>query len=212
MFDTVIRQMRRSAIDTSPQGPIYLGYRLGHIKGERPVFRALVYNKAAMVLTCCAASSATTQFFGGLRRFYSEWRFKKAGTDDFRVAMEAATGRNLTPFFDAWIYGAAIPRLSFGYRSPDANSIVVRFEHRGDVAPVPVTVSITYMNGETQNVVVTVAERTVERTIRAEAQGRSDQACRGKQRQRRARRNRTIGFLGEGLSSGFRVQGSRFEA
>ncbi len=165
VFDTVIRQMRRSAIDTSPQGPIYLGYRLGHIKGERPVFRALVYNKAAMVVHMLRRLVGDDQFFWGLRRFYSEWRFKKAGSDDFRVAMEAATGRNLTPFFDAWIHGAAIPRLSFGYRSPDANSIVVKFEHRGDVAPVPVTVSITYMNGETQNVVVTVAEKTVERTI-----------------------------------------------
>ena len=59
--------------------------------------------------TCCGDWSATMPFFLGVRRFYSEWRFKKAGTDDFRVAMEAATGRDLGPFFDAWIYGVDDP-------------------------------------------------------------------------------------------------------
>ena len=87
--------MRRSGMDTSPQGPIYLGYRLGHIRGERPVFRSLVYNKSAIVLHMLRRLVGDDQFFLGVRRFYAEWRFKKAGTDDFRVAMEAATGRDL---------------------------------------------------------------------------------------------------------------------
>src|SRR5262249_50232125 len=49
-FGNVVRQMRRWAIEMSPQGPVYLGYRLGHIRAEGRVFRALVYNKGAMVL------------------------------------------------------------------------------------------------------------------------------------------------------------------
>ena len=49
-FRDVLRQFRRWAMEDSDQGPIYLGYRLGHIKGESTVFRALVYNKGAAVL------------------------------------------------------------------------------------------------------------------------------------------------------------------
>jgi len=165
VFDSVLRQMRRSAIDMSPQGPVYLGYRLGHIRGERQVFRALVYNKAAMVLHMLRRLVGEDQFFWGLRRFYSEWRFKKAGTDDFRAAMEATSGRNLAPFFDAWIHGAGIPRLGFSYRTPDANSIVVRFEHRGDAVPVPITVTVSYMNGETDEFIVPVTEKVAEKTL-----------------------------------------------
>jgi aminopeptidase N len=101
-----------------------------------------------------------------VRRFYSEWRFKKAGTDDFRVAMEAATGRDLASFFEAWIYGVTIPRVAFTYRSPDASSLVVKFEHRGEVVPVPITVTVTYASGETESVVVPVTDRVVERTLR----------------------------------------------
>jgi aminopeptidase N len=165
VFETVIRQMRRSAIDTSPQGPVYLGYRLGHIRGERQVFRSLVYNKAAMVLHMLRRMVGEEPFFWGIRRFYSEWRFKKAGTDDFRQAMEATTGRELGPFFDAWIHGAEIPTLAFGYRSPDPNQIVVRFEHRGAVVPLPVTVTLSYTNGETEDVIVEVNEKVVEQAI-----------------------------------------------
>ena len=54
-------------------------------------------------------------FFAGVRKFYTEWRFKKAGTDDFRVAMESVCGQDLKPFFESWIYGLAIPRLRFSY-------------------------------------------------------------------------------------------------
>ena len=166
VFPSVLRQMRRSGIDMSPQGPIHLGYRLGHIRAERPVFRSLVYNKSAIVLHMLRRLVGDDAFFFGVRRFYSEWRFKKAGTDDFRVAMEAATGRDLGPFFEAWIYGVAIPRVAFTYRSPDANSLVVKFEHRGEVAPVPITVTVTYVSGETESVVVPVTERVAERTLR----------------------------------------------
>ena len=75
----------------SEQGPVYLGYRLGHIKSDGRVFRALVYNKGAMVLHMLRRLVGDEAFFAGLRTFYDERRFKKAGTDDFRAAMEAAS-------------------------------------------------------------------------------------------------------------------------
>jgi aminopeptidase N len=165
VFDSVLRQMRRSAMEHSSQGPISLGYRLGHIRNERGVFRSLVYNKAAMVLHMLRRLVGDDQFFWGMRRFYAEWRFKKAGTDDFRIAMEASTGRDLAPFFETWIHRAAVPRMTFSHRSPDATNILVRFEQLGDVAQVPVTVTVTYMNGDVEEVIVPVTEKVVEHTI-----------------------------------------------
>src|SRR2546429_2738237 len=44
-FASVLRQMRKWSLDESDQGPIYLGYRLGHVRNEPRVFRALVYDK-----------------------------------------------------------------------------------------------------------------------------------------------------------------------
>src|SRR6185436_18524804 len=39
-FAAVLKQLRRWGMDATDQGPIYLGYRLGHIRGESRVFRA----------------------------------------------------------------------------------------------------------------------------------------------------------------------------
>ena len=141
-FAGLLRQMRRWAIETSDQGPIYLGYRLGHIKSDSRVFRALVYNKGAMVLHMLRRLVGDEVFFTGLRRFYTEWRFAKAGTDDFRKAMEAASNRDLQPFFEGWIYGSSIPRLKVTQQQGE--TLLLRFEHRLDVVVVPVTVQITY--------------------------------------------------------------------
>ncbi len=112
-FTSVIRQMRRWAIEMSPQGPVYLGYRLGHIKGDTRVFRAVVYNKGAMVLHMLRRFVGDRAFFAGLREFYTTERFRKAGTDDFQASMEAASGKSLQRFFDRWIFESDIPTVRF---------------------------------------------------------------------------------------------------
>jgi hypothetical protein len=164
LLSNLMRQMRRWGIEQSSEGPIYLGYRLGHIKADGRVFRALVYNKGAMVLHMLRRFLGDDAFFKGLRQFYEDWRFRKAGTDDFRVVMEAAGGRELTAFFEAWIYGTAIPELRFSYEA-GPSSAVLRFEHRRDVVPVPVTVTIAYADGSREQLVVPVVERAIERTV-----------------------------------------------
>lgn len=164
-FTGLLRQMRATAIQASPQGPVYLGYRLGHIKAEGRVFRALVYNKGAMVLHMLRHLVGDEPFFAGLRGFYNEWRFRKAGTDDLRKAMEKAAGRNLTRFFDEWIYGDAIPLVRFTYHQNDPSAVLVRLEQTQAVMEFPVTVTLTYRSGETEDVVLKLTERVTERSL-----------------------------------------------
>ena len=156
-FRDVLRQFRRWAIDDSDQGPVYLGYRLGHIKGESRVFRALVYNKGAAVLHMLRRLIGDEAFFSGLKRFYADNRFKKAGTDDLRVAMQAASGRDLTRFFERWIFDNGIPRLRYS-TVVEGSELIVRFEQPGDVYDVPVTVAVTYADNKTSEFVVIVNE------------------------------------------------------
>jgi aminopeptidase N len=163
-FEAILRRMQRSAIDASDQGPIWLGYRLGHVRADSRVFRAIVYNKAAMVLHMLRRLIGDAAFFDGLRGFYATFRFSKAGTDDFRLAMEATSGRDLQPFFDAWIFGASIPRLKVS-RAVSATNLTVTFDQVGPVLPVPVTVAVVYADGSTQKVVVPVVTARASHTI-----------------------------------------------
>lgn len=164
LLPNLLRQMRHTAIAASAQGPIYLGYRLGHIQGDDRIFRALVYNKAAMVLHMLRRLVGDDAFFGGIRRFYETWKFRKAGTDDFRRAMEQSARRDLVRFFETWIFGSEIPHLRFSYQVSGA-SATIRFDQQADPVDVPVTVTVTYASGITENIVILLAEKQTERTL-----------------------------------------------
>lgn len=170
VFRQVIAQMARWTLDRSDQGPVYLGYRLGHIRNDGRVFRALVYNKGALTLHMLRKLIGDDAFFRGLRRFYSTWRFKKAGTEDVKAAFELEANRDLDAFFERWIYGSSLPRIRFSYTTePDA--VVVRFEQIGDVFEVPVTVTLKHAASST-DVTVAVTEQVTTRRIPVKSQVR----------------------------------------
>jgi Peptidase family M1 domain len=151
-FKDVLRNLRRWAIDQSDQGPVYLGYRLGHIKGDSRVFRAVVYDKGASVLHMLRRWIGDEAFFAGLRRYYRENKFKKAGTEDLQRAMEAETGRSLERFFDQWIYGSGLPRIRYT-TSTEGQDVIIRFEQVGEVYDVPVTVALQFADKTVEHVV-----------------------------------------------------------
>jgi predicted metalloprotease with PDZ domain len=103
VFADMLRQFRRWSLSESDQGPVHLGSRLGLVKRDPRVFRALVYNKGAAVLHMLRRLLGDEVFFRGLRRFYMDRRYQKAGTEDFERAMEAESGRVLDRFFERWI-------------------------------------------------------------------------------------------------------------
>ena len=167
-FVGMLRQFRRWAVNESDEGPISLGYRLGHIRGEPRVMRALIYNKAAAVLHMLRQLIGDQAFFSGLRRFYTEQKFQKTGTADLRRAMETESARSLERFFGRWIYGAELPRLRYATTVTEG-TVTARFEQVGDLLfDIPVTVTITYTDGRTHEVVVPVTERRVEQKIMTE--------------------------------------------
>jgi hypothetical protein len=168
VFAAMLRQLRKWALDRSDQGPVYLGYRLGHIRSDSRVFRALVYNKSAAVLHMLRRLIGDDAFFRGIRRFYREARFTKAGTDDLRAAMEAESGEPLERFFARWIHSAGLPRISFTYRvepAGTAREVVLRFDQEGDIFDLPVTVTLQYADRRSTDVLVPVTDRTVEMRV-----------------------------------------------
>ena len=110
-FEDILRQMRRTSITYDRYGPIWLGYRLGHLQGDSRVFRALVYNKSALVLHMLRRMMGDDAFFRGLRRFYLDSRFSKVGTDNVKKAFEAEYGKPLDRFFERWIMNSGVPQI-----------------------------------------------------------------------------------------------------
>jgi hypothetical protein len=178
VFVDMLRQFRRWAIAESDQGPVHLGYRLGHIRNDLRAFRAVVYNKGAAVLHMLRRLLGDDVFFAGIRRFYEDRKFQKAGTDDVERVFEAESGQVLDRFFERWIYGTEIPRVS--YRTAVAErEVIVRFEQIGQlIFDIPVTVSLVYADGRTKDSVVVLADKVTEATIAAEGTVRQVQVNR----------------------------------
>jgi len=164
-FFAMLRQFRRWSLSESDQGPIDLGYRLGLIQGQGRIFRAIIYNKGASVLHMLRRFVGDEAFFNGLRRFYGEQKFRKAGTDDFQRAMETASGRSLQRFFDRWIHGADVPVLHYS-STIRPGEVLVQFDQDPKmIFDVPVTVTLQYADGRLQDVLVPVSDTHVEQRI-----------------------------------------------
>ena len=156
--------IRRSELND--HGPIYLGYRLGHLQNDGRIFRAIIYNKSAVVLHMLRRLVGDDAFFRGLQRFYRDFRFKKAGTDDFRQVFEAESKLPLQRFFQKWIMGATLPKLRVTSRIEDSQqAAIVRVEQIGEIFDVPVTVAVQYADGTSQDITLVITEATSEHRV-----------------------------------------------
>ena len=170
VFGDMVRQLTRWTLNESDQGPVYLGYRLGHLRGEGRVFRALVYNKGGAVLHMLRRLLGDDVFFAGVRRFYREYKFRKASTESLRRAFEAESGRSLESFFGRWVYGQDVPTATVTWEmSGDGRTVRIDLRQAGDaVFEFPVTVTRIYKDGstDTETASVATALTTLERPLK----------------------------------------------
>ena len=66
--------------------------------------RNLVYFKGAYVLHQLKETLGDEVFWKGIRYYSQQYYGKSVLTPDFQKAMEASTGKNLTDFFEKWVY------------------------------------------------------------------------------------------------------------
>jgi aminopeptidase N len=104
------------------------------------------------------------KFFVGLKRFYEAWRFRKAGTDDFRRVMEQETGLDLGRFFEQWVLGDGVPLVTYSWRldrAEGAADVLVRLEQAGEPYQMPVTITLEYEDNSTTSATVSLTERVL---------------------------------------------------
>jgi hypothetical protein len=150
-FRDVLERMGRWALRMTSKGPIYLGYRLGHLKNDPQIFRAVVYDKAAYVLHMLREIAGEDAFRRGLTSFQADHRFGKAGTDDLRASLEKASGKDLLPYFETWVRGTTLPRLRVSSRTgPAATGYVTTVELtvEGLPRPVPLQIALDLAEGK----------------------------------------------------------------
>ena len=61
------------------------------------------YQKGSWILHMLRGVVGTDVFWKGIQSYYTKYKDLNATTDDFRIEMEAASGTNLTQFFNQWL-------------------------------------------------------------------------------------------------------------
>ena len=82
--------------------------------GEEDLFKLLnvdSYDKGSWVLHMLRGRLGDDRFFDGIRRYYREHEHGTGTTADLQRALEAASGMNLTGFFDQWVFRPGFPRF-----------------------------------------------------------------------------------------------------
>ncbi len=98
------------------------------------MFDAMTYNKGACVLHMLRGLLGDEAWWKGIRRYVAEHQLEVVETDDFRKAMEAASGKDLKWFFDQWVYKAGHPELKVRWRyEPQDRTVRVRIEQTQEV-------------------------------------------------------------------------------
>ncbi len=91
-----------------------------------PSTQAVGYGKTMMVFHMLRRRIGDDAFFDGLRRIYHDFLFRKAGWDDLVAGFEAASGRDLTPWFAQWIDRPGAPLISAEAVASGASGVRVR--------------------------------------------------------------------------------------
>jgi len=88
----------------------------------------LSYDKGNAVIHSLRFELGDSVFFVGLKNFLSQYAYSNASIDDFKTSIEITSGKNLTSFFNQWIYGEGYPIYSASYFS-DVNYLYLKVEH-----------------------------------------------------------------------------------
>jgi aminopeptidase N len=138
-----------------------------------------IYPKGALVLEMLRKQLGDDRFWAGIRRFLHDHAYGVATSDDLRQAFLDATGENLAPYWEQWVYQAGYPEflVTAAWDSSSATlSLTVRQEQRDtlpadstglrytvpEVFRVPVTIRVGTARGDvTTRVELTAREQTI---------------------------------------------------
>lgn len=127
-----------------------------------------VYGKGSRIVHMLRHELGDDDFFRALRHFLAKHGMQNVVSADLARAIEEATGKNVDPFFQQWVYGAGAPRLSVSY-TWDAEAKQVKLsvaqtqkpEGRVGIFSFPVTVDVVSAAGvKSHSIRVSKAEET----------------------------------------------------
>jgi aminopeptidase N len=151
--DEFVAGLRSSAERVFAQYDDQPDYRIVHddLDDMRRVTSGATYQKGSWVLHMLREQMGDEAFWSGIQAYYSRHVNGNATTADFRQAMEEASGLDLEPFFQQWLYNGGNPHLA-GWWDYDPTARALRVEisqtnAAGPIIELPLELGV-YFDGE----------------------------------------------------------------
>ena len=129
------------------------------------MFDAHTYQKGGLVHHMIRYILGDDAYFGSLRTFLIDNAYQPVDTNDLLKSIAKFSGRNLTQFFDQWLYGAGFPEYKVSYAFDEAKktaSIRVqqtqKLEDQTGLFTMPIVFSFGFADGSSQEFKPTVAK------------------------------------------------------
>lgn len=134
------------------------------------LFSQTIYDKGAWVLHMLRWEVGDSGFFKILRDYFEKYKYSSASTNDFKLICEKVSGKNLTKFFDQWIYTGDDKiemNIEWKIESIKMNNYTVKidfkqFQDRYKIFHFPVELQFIDRNGRYESAVFYIDEREEE--------------------------------------------------
>lgn len=111
--------------------------------------QAVGYGKTLMLWHMLRIEIGDDLFLAGLRKFYQDFKFKRAAFSDIAELFTEVAGIDLTAFFDQWVNRIGAPSLSFTVTEVGDNQARIMFAQIQPDDPYAITVPVAlYYQGE----------------------------------------------------------------
>lgn len=147
-------------ITASPGGSVYLS-DADTLSVNRIFSSRLSYNKGAMVVHMLRHKLGDANFYQGVKNYLADpdLAYGYAKTPDLQAHLEAASGMNLTEFFNDWVYKQGYPTYTITAQNIGGGQARVTISQTQSHSSVtyfemPVPVRLTGAGGQTHNVVL----------------------------------------------------------
>ncbi|MGH9891996.1 MAG: M1 family aminopeptidase, partial [bacterium] len=84
---------------------------LAVVAGPEELGDHVTYLRGAATLHALRREVGNDTFFEILRRYTADFRHASARTEDFVAVAEEVSGRDLSGFFDTWLYQESVPQI-----------------------------------------------------------------------------------------------------
>lgn len=116
------KQRAIARIVKRPDGSVF-AYPEDTVNVSRLFDLRLRYEKAGYVLYMLNNLLGEALFLRGVRAYLDQYGHGFARTEDFMAAMENESKRDLSPFFDQWVYGEGHPSFTLIWHKPHSDSL-----------------------------------------------------------------------------------------